>query len=237
MTDAAAHAPGFLCRSRDHRRRVPHLRRRLPHLALSLQRSRRSARARSRRASTRPGSPKATPWPSGARTARSGSSRCGAVCCAARSSCRSTTGPRRRSSIASPRSPMPASSWSATSSSRSALAAGRPVWPLTELRQPERASAEPLAPMTSSRPTPPRSSSRRARPRIRRAWSSPTRTSWPTSCRSSAKWRSTRRYARPFQPIRFLNLLPLSHMFGQAMATFVPPMLPGVVLFTRSYAP
>ncbi len=42
---------------------------------------------------------------------------------------------------------------------------------------------------------------------------------------------------RPFLPIRFLNLLPLSHMFGQAMATFVPPMLPGQVLFTRSYAP
>jgi long-chain acyl-CoA synthetase len=46
-----------------------------------------------------------------------------------------------------------------------------------------------------------------------------------------------RRYARPFLPIRFLNLLPLSHMFGQAMATFVPPMLPGLVLFTRSYSP
>ena len=46
-----------------------------------------------------------------------------------------------------------------------------------------------------------------------------------------------RRYMRPFLPIRFLNLLPLSHMFGQAMATFVPPMLPGVVVFTRSYAP
>jgi long-chain acyl-CoA synthetase len=46
-----------------------------------------------------------------------------------------------------------------------------------------------------------------------------------------------RKYARPFAPIRFLNLLPLSHMFGQSMATFVPPMLPGVVVFTRSYAP
>jgi long-chain acyl-CoA synthetase len=46
-----------------------------------------------------------------------------------------------------------------------------------------------------------------------------------------------RKYARPFRPIRFLNLLPLSHMFGQAMATFVPPMLPGVVVFTRSYSP
>jgi long-chain acyl-CoA synthetase len=43
--------------------------------------------------------------------------------------------------------------------------------------------------------------------------------------------------AKPFLPIRFLNLLPLSHMFGQAMATFVPPMLPGVVVFMRSYAP
>ena len=46
-----------------------------------------------------------------------------------------------------------------------------------------------------------------------------------------------RRYIRLFSPIRFLNLLPLSHMFGQAMATFVPPMLPGLVVFTRSYAP
>ncbi|HWK09385.1 MAG TPA: AMP-binding protein, partial [Vicinamibacterales bacterium] len=46
-----------------------------------------------------------------------------------------------------------------------------------------------------------------------------------------------RRYIRLFSPIRFLNLLPLSHMFGQAMATFIPPMLPGLVVFTRSYAP
>jgi long-chain acyl-CoA synthetase len=46
-----------------------------------------------------------------------------------------------------------------------------------------------------------------------------------------------KRYAKPFLPIRFLNLLPLSHMFGQAMATFVPPMLPGVVVFTRSFTP
>ena len=46
-----------------------------------------------------------------------------------------------------------------------------------------------------------------------------------------------RKYARPFLPIRFLNLLPLSHMFGQAMATFVPPLLSGVVVFTRTFAP
>ncbi len=45
------------------------------------------------------------------------------------------------------------------------------------------------------------------------------------------------RYARPFAPIRFLNLLPLSHMFGQAMATFIPPMLPGVVVFMRGFNP
>src|SRR5262245_23358966 len=52
--------------------------------------------------------------------------------------------------------------------------------------------------------------------------------------REMAKYR---KYTLPFKPLRFLNLLPLSHMFGQAMATFVPPMLPGVVVFTRSYAP
>ena len=46
-----------------------------------------------------------------------------------------------------------------------------------------------------------------------------------------------RKWATPFAPIRFLNLLPLSHMFGQAMATFVPPMLGGVVVFIRGYNP
>jgi len=45
------------------------------------------------------------------------------------------------------------------------------------------------------------------------------------------------RYQRPFAPIRFLNLLPLSHMFGQAMATFIPPMLPGVVIFMHGFHP
>jgi long-chain acyl-CoA synthetase len=49
--------------------------------------------------------------------------------------------------------------------------------------------------------------------------------------------RKYRKWARPFHPIRFLNLLPLSHMFGQAMATFVPPMLDGVVVFMRGYNP
>jgi long-chain acyl-CoA synthetase len=45
------------------------------------------------------------------------------------------------------------------------------------------------------------------------------------------------RYERPFHPIRFLNLLPLSHMFGQAMALFIPPMLEGIVVFQRSQNP
>jgi long-chain acyl-CoA synthetase len=46
-----------------------------------------------------------------------------------------------------------------------------------------------------------------------------------------------RKYARPFSPIRFLNLLPLSHMFGQAMAVFIPPMIGGTVVFQRSQNP
>ncbi len=49
--------------------------------------------------------------------------------------------------------------------------------------------------------------------------------------------RKYRKYAGPFSPIRFLNLLPLSHMFGQAMAAFIPPMLPGVVVFMRGFNP
>ena len=52
--------------------------------------------------------------------------------------------------------------------------------------------------------------------------------------REIAKYRT---WGRPFFPLRFLNLLPLSHMFGIAMATFVPPMLPGVVVFMRGYNP
>jgi len=46
-----------------------------------------------------------------------------------------------------------------------------------------------------------------------------------------------RKWGKPFYPLRFLNLLPLSHMFGQAMATFIPPMIPGEVVFMRGYNP
>jgi long-chain acyl-CoA synthetase len=52
--------------------------------------------------------------------------------------------------------------------------------------------------------------------------------------REVAKYRA---YAQPFHPLRFLNLLPLSHMFGQSMATNVPPMVRGTVIFTKSYNP
>jgi long-chain acyl-CoA synthetase len=46
-----------------------------------------------------------------------------------------------------------------------------------------------------------------------------------------------RHWAIPFAPIRFLNLLPLSHMFGQAMTMFIPPMLAGTVVLQRSQSP
>jgi long-chain acyl-CoA synthetase len=46
-----------------------------------------------------------------------------------------------------------------------------------------------------------------------------------------------RRYAKPFHPLRFVNLLPLSHMFGQSMAATIPPLVRGTVIFTRSFNP
>ena len=46
-----------------------------------------------------------------------------------------------------------------------------------------------------------------------------------------------KKYGRPFFPLRFLNLLPLSHLFGQSMATYMPPMLAGVVIFMKSFEP
>lgn len=38
--------------------------------------------------------------------------------------------------------------------------------------------------------------------------------------------------ARPFQPIRCLDLLPLSHLFGQTMGLYIPPLLGGSVVFS-----
>ena len=43
--------------------------------------------------------------------------------------------------------------------------------------------------------------------------------------------------ARPFQPIRLLDSLPLSHMFGQLAGLFIPPMLGGSAVFSDDYSP
>ncbi len=46
-----------------------------------------------------------------------------------------------------------------------------------------------------------------------------------------------RKWARLVHPIRFLNLLPLSHVFGQFMGLFVPQLLGGTVFFSDSLNP
>ncbi len=46
-----------------------------------------------------------------------------------------------------------------------------------------------------------------------------------------------RKYERPFHPIRFLNLLPLSHVFGQFLGMFVPPLIGGTVVFEDTFNP
>ncbi|GAB4232804.1 MAG: AMP-binding protein [Acidobacteriota bacterium] len=43
--------------------------------------------------------------------------------------------------------------------------------------------------------------------------------------------------AAPFQPIRILCLVPLSHVFGQAMGLLLPPLLGGSVVFTPETNP
>jgi long-chain acyl-CoA synthetase len=48
------------------------------------------------------------------------------------------------------------------------------------------------------------------------------------------KYLKTERF---FHPIRFLNLVPLSHVFGQFLALFVPPLLGGTVIFHDSLNP
>lgn len=49
--------------------------------------------------------------------------------------------------------------------------------------------------------------------------------------RKYAKW------AAPVHPIRFLSLLPLSHVFGQMMGIFVPPLIGGQALFLNTLNP
>jgi len=45
------------------------------------------------------------------------------------------------------------------------------------------------------------------------------------------------KYERIFHPLRFLNLLPLSHVFGQFLGLFIPQMLGGVVIFQDTLNP
>ena len=52
-----------------------------------------------------------------------------------------------------------------------------------------------------------------------------------------AEIRKYRRVGRPFFPLRFLDLLPLSHLFGQSLSTFIPPLLPGTTVFARGHSP
>ena len=46
-----------------------------------------------------------------------------------------------------------------------------------------------------------------------------------------------RKYERWFHPLRFVTLVPLSHVFGQFMALFVPPILGAAVVFEPSSNP
>lgn len=46
-----------------------------------------------------------------------------------------------------------------------------------------------------------------------------------------------KRYIWPLRPLRFLSLLPLSHMFGQALAIFLPPLVNAASVFMKGYNP
>src|SRR3989440_3215380 len=46
-----------------------------------------------------------------------------------------------------------------------------------------------------------------------------------------------RKYERWFHPLRFVTLVPVSHVFGQFMALFVPPLLGAAVVFETSSNP
>jgi long-chain acyl-CoA synthetase len=45
------------------------------------------------------------------------------------------------------------------------------------------------------------------------------------------------KYERIVHPLRFLNLLPLSHVFGQFLGMFLPPLLRGTVIFQNELKP
>ncbi|MGA9642597.1 MAG: AMP-binding protein [Terriglobales bacterium] len=45
------------------------------------------------------------------------------------------------------------------------------------------------------------------------------------------------KYERIFHPLRFLNLLPLSHVFGQFLGIFLPPLMGATVVFESNFNP
>lgn len=45
------------------------------------------------------------------------------------------------------------------------------------------------------------------------------------------------KYLWPLRPLRFLGLLPLSHMFGQALTVFLPPLVHATTVFIKGYSP
>ena len=55
--------------------------------------------------------------------------------------------------------------------------------------------------------------------------------------RRSRSFRDTASGSGPCFPLRFLSLIPLSHMFGQALTMFILPLIPGVAVFMRGYSP
>ena len=52
-----------------------------------------------------------------------------------------------------------------------------------------------------------------------------------------AEIRNYLKYERWVHPVRFLNLLPLSHVFGQFLGLFLPPLMAGTVVFQESRNP
>ncbi|MCH8319448.1 MAG: AMP-binding protein [Acidobacteria bacterium] len=46
-----------------------------------------------------------------------------------------------------------------------------------------------------------------------------------------------KKWARPFQPIRILDMLPLSHMYGQSLGMFIPLLLGGSAVFMAELNP
>jgi long-chain acyl-CoA synthetase len=60
---------------------------------------------------------------------------------------------------------------------------------------------------------------------------------WGNVAPLEAQIRPYLKYERFVHPIRFLNLLPLSHVFGQFLGMYLPPLLRGTVFFQDSLNP